>query len=289
MPIAVTDARSHSNDQIAHAANALKRSDKLRKVFDAISSGGKNAKTVSRLMDATGFTRVAILQLGGQLADRQLVHKVKIDGETAYEKDRFLSSHRQKILRLAQSPKALSKLPTKYSGTREVTIKMARVKSFKPQQITCDDFTQFSKIRSVKKAEPRKISEAAFKRGIQTLIGEKGKFQDWGGEKNDLFSSRLVFKGRRRAVAFAFKGPGTQGKLTPAKLGKNGDQIQRLFQAPAEIFVVQYHAQVGEEVYGQMKTFATVKSLHDGRPIWYSVIDGSDTSRLLRAYPKVFV
>ena len=82
----------------------------------------------------------------------------------------------------------------------------------------------------------KKISEKAFKNGIMKLIGETGNFQDWGGEPNDLYTSKLRHKGKRRAIAFAFKGPGTAGVLTPKKLGKNGDQIQRLFLSPAEIF-----------------------------------------------------
>jgi hypothetical protein len=132
------------------------------------------------------------------------------------------------------------------------------------------------------------ISEKAFKAGILTLIGDKGDFQDWGGEKNDLYTTKLKFKGKRRAVAFAFKGPGTQGILTPRKLGKNGDQIQRLFLGAAEIFIVQYHAQIDQSVIEQMVAFATMNSVRERRRIWYGVIDGDDTNRLVAAYPRAF-
>jgi hypothetical protein len=90
------------------------------------------------------------------------------------------------------------------------------------------------------------------------------------------------------AIAFAFKGPGATGVLTPKKLGKNGDQIQRLFLSPAEIFVVQYHSQIGQSVIEQMKAFAKLNSVREGRRIWYGVIDGDDTNRLLSAYPRQF-
>ena len=120
------------------------------------------------------------------------------------------------------------------------------------------------------------------------MIGENGEFKDWGGERNDVYTSKLRHKGKRRAIAFAFKGPGTKGVLTSRKLGKNGDQIQRLFLSPAEIFVVQYRDQIDQSVVEQMRAFATLNSVREGKRIWYGVIDGDDTLRLLAAYPRHF-
>jgi hypothetical protein len=132
------------------------------------------------------------------------------------------------------------------------------------------------------------VSERAFKDGILRLIGDTGKFQDWGGEPNDLYTTKLRHKGVRRAIAFAFKGPATTGELTPKKLGKNGDQIQRLFLSPAEVFIVQYHDQIGQAVLEQMKAFASLNSVREGKVIWYGVIDGDDTNRLVEAYQRYF-
>jgi hypothetical protein len=80
----------------------------------------------------------------------------------------------------------------------------------------------------------------------------------------------------------------TSGILTPGKLGKNGDQIQRLFLSPAEIFIVQYHSQIGQSVIEQMKAFATINSVREGKRAWYGIIDGDDTNRLLAANPRSF-
>ena len=44
------------------------------------------------------------------------------------------------------------------------------------------------------------------------------------------------------------KGKGKKGPLTPAKMGKHGDQIQRLFESTADIFFVQYWDNIGERV-----------------------------------------
>jgi hypothetical protein len=290
MIIPVSDARSNPNDQIAHAATVLKRSPKLRKMFKAICGGSKKPKAVSRLMKLTGYSRVNVLQLGGKLADQQLVHKDKVDGETAYAKDRFYAANKQKILRLATNPNALKKLPTKVSpqavvGPLRVIIEGRKVRI---KQITVDDVDQFSAVKKVKSAPAQIISEKAFKEGIQKIIGEVGKFQDWGGEPNDLFTTKIQLKGKRTPTAFAFKGPGTSGVLTPGKLGKNGDQIQRLFQSPADVFIVQYHDQIGQAVIEQMKGFATLNSLRESKQIRYGVIDGDDTRRLLAAYPNKF-
>jgi hypothetical protein len=292
MPVSVSDARSNPNDQIAHAANVLKRSERLRSVFESVCRGGKKPKSVAQLMKATGYSQVAVLQLGGKLADQQLVHKVRADGETLYEKDRFYAANRLKIIRLATNPAKLKNLPTKYSPKIAVSpvIKIAIPGAkIRVSEVTCDDFDQFAKVRKVKvSSAPKKISEKAFKNGILKLIGETGNFQDWGGEPNDLYTSKLRHKGKRRAIAFAFKGPGTTGVLTPKKLGKNGDQIQRLFLSPAEIFIVQYHDQISQAVVEQVKAFASLNSVREGKLIWYGIIDGDDTNRLLAAYPRQF-
>lgn len=292
MAVAVSDARSNSNDQIAHAANALKRSARRRKLFEEIYRGKKKAKTVPELVAATKLNNIAVLDEGKKLAGLHIVNQIKIGGKTAYEKDPFYATNKTKILALASNPAKLKALPTKYSPKGTATTGPVRVvvQGMKVQiaTITCDDFDQFAKMKKIKAAPKKAISEKAFKAGILKLIGDKGDFQDWGGEKNDLYTTKLKFKGQRRPVAFAFKGPGMQGTLTPKKLGKNGDQIQRLFLAAAEIFIVQYHSQIDQSVIEQMVAFATMNSVREGKRIWYGVIDGDDTNRLMAAYPKAF-
>jgi hypothetical protein len=287
---AVSDARSSANDQIAHAATVLKRSAKLRKLFEAICRGGKKPKSVGQLMKATKFGQVEVLQLGGKLADQQLVHKIKSNVGTTYEKDRFYAANRTKILRYATNPGKLAALPTKTSprlSNGPIRIKVQGLK-VRIAEVTCDDLDQFAAVNKFETAPQLSISERHFKNGIAKLIGEGGNFQDWGGEPNDLYTTKVRFKGKRRAVAFAFKGPGTKGALTPKKMGKNGDQIQRLFLSPADIFLVQYHDQVGQAIYEQMKVFATVCSIREGKQVWYGVIDGDDSNRIMAAYPKKF-
>jgi hypothetical protein len=135
---------------------------------------------------------------------------------------------------------------------------------------------------------PRPIDERKFKRGLQSVIGERGRFTDWGGERNDLWTTRVRLNGRRRPTAFAFKGKGASGKLTIAKMGKNGDQIPRLFKAPADLYVVQYWRDIDEAVVDLVRSLAVAKSVTEAREIAYCIVDGQDSQRLIRAYPQHF-
>ncbi len=88
-------------------------------------------------------------------------------------------------------------------------------------------------------------------------------------------------------MAIALKGRGASGKLTPEKMGKNGDQIQRLFQSPADVFLVQYGEQIDLLVLRQMQQLAIARA--PAGKVFYGVIDGTASLRLVKAYPREFV
>ena len=155
--------------------------------------------------------------------------------------------------------------------------------------ITVDDIDSFSKTRKVKStATVLTMKESIFKTGVQRVIGQGGTFKDWGGETSDLYTTRLRVGGGRKASAFAFKGKGLTGVLTPARMGKNGDQIQRLFVEDADVFLLQYGEEIASSVIQQMATYAQAKSIATGRLIRYGIVDGGDSVRLVAAYPKAF-
>lgn len=291
----VSDARSSPNDQIAHAARVIGKSQHRTAVFKAIYRGKKRIKTVAEIHKATGLRRIRVLQEGGRLVKNLLVNQVKKDGDTAYQKDSFYDAQKQKILVLANNTKKLATFPTRVTP-RSIASSIPIVQIRMPQKlirthlITIDDVDSFSKVRKHPgmNGKPTPMLEAKFKEGIKRILHEKGRFKDWGGERNDLLTTRLWFKGKRRATAFALKGKGLRRKLTPALMGKNGDQIQRLFSSPAEVFLVQYWDQIDESVLEQMSAFAKAKSAVEGKEIWYGVIDGNDSKRILRAYPSAF-
>jgi len=135
---------------------------------------------------------------------------------------------------------------------------------------------------------PKRLPEKLFKYGMASILGSKGKFQDWGGEKNDLYTSHVTIGGRRRSTAFAFKGPATSPPLTPAKLGSNADQIQRLYSTTADAFFVQFEGRIEETVKEQMLAHAIKKSHETGREVLYGVIALEDSHRLRAKYDSDF-
>jgi hypothetical protein len=291
MPIETTDVRSNPEEQIKHAAKAVGRGEDRQKVFVAIITGKKHYKKISEIEKLTGLLRKRVLEESVKLYNEKIFNRKKIDGEWAYEKDSFLAQYKSLILRLAGSPERLDAFPTK-AMPRTTTV-IQHVKSPRRgsdvRQITIDDVESFWKARRVSvSGENTPVEEKLFKRGLKALLGEEGEFQDWGGETDDLFSTRLVVGGSRKAVAFGLKGRGTRGILYANKMGKRGDQVQRLFGAPAEVFFVQYWGQVDERIYELMEKLATAKSTIEKKRIYWGVIDGRDTSRLMRAYPDSF-
>lgn len=154
--------------------------------------------------------------------------------------------------------------------------------------LTIDDIDSFAQVRqvnreSVQQELPLEASEAQIKHLFHSIVEDPFPKKDWGGEQNDIFTSRLVLDGQRRYAAFFLKGPATKGKLTIAKCGKNGDQLQRLFQSPAEIFIIQYNGEVDERVIEEAKQKVENLRLR-GREAVFTVIDGYDTARLMFAY-----
>ncbi len=291
MTVPVTDVRSNPQDQIAHAANVLGRSKDRIAVFLELHRGRQRIKTATEIAQATRLKRKRVLEEAKKLEHKQIIKLTRRGGEVAYERDGFYYAHKRQIVALARNPSKLRAFPTKYSprGSVQKLVLTVPRPLVKTTQITVNDIESFARIRRTRNTgQMASPSEAAFKRGLQRVLGERGRFRDWGGETSDLYTTRLRLKGRRVAAAFALKGPATHGLLTPGRMGRNGDQIQRLFAEDAELFIIQYSGQVAPTVLQQMAVFAQAKSLSTGRKIYYGVIDGDDSRRLRAAYPAKF-
>lgn len=292
MTTPVTDVRSNPKDQIAHAANVLGRSKDRIAVFLQIHTGRKRVKTASEIARAVRLKRKRVLEEAKKLVHKQIVKQTQRDGDVAYERDGFYYAHRQQIVSLARNPKKLRAFPTKYSPrTAAITVSTIRAPRalIRTRTVTIEDLDSFSRARRVRRAPTAvRMRESLFKKGIQKILGESGRFKDWGGETSDLYTTRVRVRGRRCAAALAFKGQATRGVLTPGRMGKNGDQIQRLFAEDAEVFLVQYGGQIAPSVLQQMGAFAQAKSLSTGKKILYGVIDGADSARIVAAYQSSF-
>lgn len=156
-------------------------------------------------------------------------------------------------------------------------------------EIHIEQIDNFARAREVRRSSSKKalavlkdIPEQSIKEAFAEIISEATVPKDWGGETSDLFSSAVMVDGRRTSTAFAFKGPAKFHPMTMADLGKNGDQINRLYEEPADLLILQHCHDITPPVRKMMRAFAQQM----GNPRTYCVIDGYDTLRVLTAYGK---
>ena len=293
----VHDAIANKNETLEHHAEILASSAHRRMVFEEIYRGRGKPKTAKAISSATGLTQKAVLTAGLALVGANMAVRDEVieNGRKviAYGKEGFCRDHRDKILRLVDNPQRLAKLPTKRKQgvvQQDIINICFPKKSFDVNLITIDDIQSFCKVHGVVSQSSRLegMSENTFKNGIRSIVGEQAQFKDWGGETSDLMTTRVVFGNSRCPAAFAFKGPGQRGRLTVARMGKNGDQCQRLFRERADIFLVQHWREIDPSVIELMHTFAIAKSVTEMRRIHYGVVDGQDSCRLVKAYPEIF-
>lgn len=158
--------------------------------------------------------------------------------------------------------------------------------------ITPEDIDSFVRITNVSEEDiseylPLMLDEMFVKKAIAEILRESLIPKDWGGEKSDLYTTRLRFRGKLVRAAFLLKGKSyAHTKLRIKDLGKNGDQIDRLFLEPAEIFVLQCNGAIDSSVINMLETYTRAR-LIDGKQTWCCILDGDNTARLLLAYGQL--
>lgn len=290
----VADIRAGRNEGIEHAVSAIGRSKVRRQIFEAVYKGKKQIKTVVEIADQLGISEAHVLTEGKKLVADDIIHPLKVGTpkKTAYRKIEFYSNHKTKVLARLDDPSTASKYPTRQRPqiasvvVQRITVPQRAV----PRQLFVDDIQSFEAVRNV--TDPpdtdfSRLPEKTIKEGFQKILWQEGTFKDWAGETSDLYTGKLRIRGSRISSAFAFKGKATKGPLTPAKMGKNGDQIARLFSAPAQVFFIVYPRAIQDSVITQMHAHAVARAL-SGQKIYYCAIGGSDFLRLYYAYHKKF-
>lgn len=122
--------------------------------------------------------------------------------------------------------------------------------------------------------------EERFKELVCSELGI-AKQKDWGGETCDIFTPNLRIGRRRKDAAWLLKGPATFKPLTPRECGKNGDQIQRLFETPSELFILQHCHKVEPSVRKTMYAFVREPERIGSK---FCIIDGYDTWRIFKHF-----
>ncbi|WP_236193386.1 methyltransferase [Pseudomonas faucium] len=133
-------------------------------------------------------------------------------------------------------------------------------------------------------AEARKLKhvpEQTIKELICNLLEESEVPADWGGEESDVLSGNLIVRGQRQLGAFLLKGPARFHEMKPSDLGKNADQLYRLFNIPAQVYVIQHCHKIGAAVRKQAIALAFMQNLTV--PCRVCFIDGVTTIQLLHA------
>jgi hypothetical protein len=291
----VTEFSASSEETIHKIAEELATSERKLKVFEAVYSGGNRPKNAAALAALTGLTETVVLQLATPMAHQQYFETLKHEGRVSFKKFHHINAKKDKILRLAKNPAQLKKHVTTRTPRQTVLVQVDSRKRTEISvcEIFIDDVEEFKDVLDLKPSKlptlvPARLPEKIFKYGIASVLGNQGKFQDWGGEKNDLYSTHVTIGGRRISTAFALKGPATAPPLTIAKLGKNGDQIPRLFSTTAEAFFVQFEGQIEEAVKEDMVAHAIKKSKETGKEILYGLIALEDSYRLRVRYASHF-
>jgi hypothetical protein len=129
----------------------------------------------------------------------------------------------------------------------------------------------------------KSVPEEEVKSSIHAIVGDTFVRSDWGGERSDVYTANVYVGGRRLHTAMALKGPSGGRRVSIASYGKNGDQIVRLFEEPAELFIVQSNGVFDSTLIKHVEQTARAAR----RPVHYCLMDARDTARLLVGYADV--
>jgi len=202
----------------------------------------------------------------------------------------FYSVDLEKDLKKAWYYKEIEVSPATTTSVVEHKIKI--VPKGEVKRLTIEEIQSFEKVKDISpervlKLVPLIIEEKTIKESLAQIIGEKFVQEDWGGERSDFFTPRLILYGKRVNAAFLLKGKGTKGKLTIGRCGKRGNQVMSLVKEPARLFVIQHIDEIDSEVEELLRTLVVQKSENENVKLYYCLMDGVDSARLLLAYDKI--
>ncbi len=291
----VLDLGSNLEENLKRWSNALKGLGAKLAVWNVIYSGKRKrwtAKDISSQLDGKVSPK-RVTEVGKRLLGDGLISQAPEEYPIVYVKIPDVHHHKRRILSLVQSKAKRDALPTKRDRAHvTVNVKQREIKRGEAVEITVDDIDQLRRVKRLNRNSQKPLSllpESRFKRGIQRLFRDHGEHKDHGGEIADFYTNQFRMGGKRYSAVFALKGPGIGVKVvTPGKWGKQGNQIQRLVNAPARVFLLQSELQIDQYSIEQLKRLTEHKANQENRKLFYGYIDPHDSTRLRKAYPEAF-
>ncbi|BAZ30657.1 hypothetical protein NIES4074_31190 [Cylindrospermum sp. NIES-4074] len=213
---------------------------------------------------------------------------IKFDEKTRFPKYIDISQlNKSSPYTSTESNKTIPLTSSKFAEIKHPLLPISKIR------LHIDDIDSFAKVRDIscdsishllKPNGYLDISEEKIQIGLEKILNEPFHKKDWGGEYNDLYTSNLVFNGTRISTAFLLKGNGLKPICMEIKhCGKNGDQIRRLFESPAELFIIQFVGNISEAVVKEVEEKVELRK-YKGKQAYYCILNGQDTARLLCAY-----
>lgn len=288
----VSNPSGDGDEVIERAARTLRSSLQNKEVFQVVYKGSKRFKSMDEIGASVSNFNTNTYKAVNRLFGENIVEKKTENGVLFYGKKDFYIHNRERILKLSENSQRLKEFPTKRKTKGNLVSKNIFVFRTRPkvEQLYVDDIGSFGAVKAVRKTETnvlRGMPERTINTAICRILNQSEK-KDWGGERHDIYSNKMTLNGSRVSAAFALKGKAIKGILTPGKMGKNGDQVQRLFEAIADVYIVAYSGAIDDRIVDLMQTHAIQKSIANNKKIFFCVIDGDDMARLVVAYPAQF-
>ncbi len=149
-------------------------------------------------------------------------------------------------------------------------------------EISCWQIDQFRPYRDVDVTGVTlllMVHEREIKDRLNLLLGQHESANDWGGEDDDIFAT-CTLNGNELPIAMMLKGRSVPRPMRLKDAGSNSDQVLRIAEAPAVIFVVQHVHKITEPVRRQLRL--NIEALRArGHEAYCAFIDGFQTYKLL--------
>lgn len=131
---------------------------------------------------------------------------------------------------------------------------------------------------------PIQWPEKEVRRAFERLLGEPFHATDSGVEMCDTFTLQGLHNGQQVVVAAMFKGAGNKSLKWPLQIsgcGKPGNQVVRLFDVPADVYIVQANGPLDPSLVRHIHDTADARAAR-GRKVRFMLIDGVTTEKLIR-------